>query len=75
MKISDTTALEFGTKSSAGESGVSMRRHTAKKYELLTQPQKDELQELCNKSKPVQKRKANGCERDQGGKGKSLQYV
>eukprot|EP00957_Ditylum_brightwellii_P051504 3904376-Ditylum_brightwellii.AAC.1 len=60
IKISDTTASGLGTKPSARESGVSLRYHTTKEYEALTQPQRDELQEWHNKSKPVQKRKANG---------------
>eukprot|EP00957_Ditylum_brightwellii_P103548 7889307-Ditylum_brightwellii.AAC.3 len=63
IKISDTTAF--------GKSGVSLRYYSAKEYEALTQSQKDSFQEWCNKSKPVQQRKAQGHGRGQGGKGES----
>eukprot|EP00957_Ditylum_brightwellii_P185440 14120039-Ditylum_brightwellii.AAC.1 len=43
IEISDTTASGFGTKSSAGTSGESLRYRMAEEYESLSQPQKYEL--------------------------------
>eukprot|EP00957_Ditylum_brightwellii_P099516 7580259-Ditylum_brightwellii.AAC.1 len=43
IKISDVSGSDFGTKPSAGKTGVSLQYHTSKEYEVLTQPQKDEL--------------------------------
>eukprot|EP00957_Ditylum_brightwellii_P033233 2517958-Ditylum_brightwellii.AAC.1 len=60
IKISDTTALGFGSKPSAGTLRVSLRYHTAEEYESLTQPHKDELCKWRNRSKWGQTRKAQG---------------
>eukprot|EP00957_Ditylum_brightwellii_P206941 15350674-Ditylum_brightwellii.AAC.2 len=43
IEISDGSGYGYGTKPSAGKTGVSLRYHTFKEYEALTQPQKDEL--------------------------------
>eukprot|EP00957_Ditylum_brightwellii_P144041 10975586-Ditylum_brightwellii.AAC.1 len=43
IEISDVLGYDFGTKSSAGKTGISLRYHTSKEYEVLAQPQKDEL--------------------------------
>eukprot|EP00957_Ditylum_brightwellii_P176605 13450535-Ditylum_brightwellii.AAC.1 len=45
IKISDVCRSGFGTKPSAGKTGISMRYHISEEYEALTQPKKDELQE------------------------------
>eukprot|EP00957_Ditylum_brightwellii_P043377 3288788-Ditylum_brightwellii.AAC.1 len=71
IKISDTTASGFGTKPSAGNSGLSLRYHAANEYKAITQPHKNKLQEWCNKCKQGQQRKAQGCGKGQGGRGKS----
>eukprot|EP00957_Ditylum_brightwellii_P196224 14951258-Ditylum_brightwellii.AAC.1 len=71
IKISDTTALEFETKPSAGTSGVSLMYHTTEEYKSLTQPLKVKLQEWHNKSKQGQQKKAQGHGKGQGGSGKS----
>eukprot|EP00957_Ditylum_brightwellii_P097924 7457808-Ditylum_brightwellii.AAC.1 len=44
IKISDVSGSGFGAKPSASKTGISLRYHTSKEYEALTQPQKDELQ-------------------------------
>eukprot|EP00957_Ditylum_brightwellii_P133021 10142913-Ditylum_brightwellii.AAC.1 len=59
IKISDVSGSGFRTKSSADKKGVNLRLDTAKEYEALTQPQKDELQEWQEKSNPTQSWKAN----------------
>eukprot|EP00957_Ditylum_brightwellii_P156807 11935210-Ditylum_brightwellii.AAC.1 len=41
IEISNVSGSGFGTKSSAGKTGVSLRFHTSKEYQALTQPQKD----------------------------------
>eukprot|EP00957_Ditylum_brightwellii_P181108 13796146-Ditylum_brightwellii.AAC.1 len=43
IEISDVLGSGFGTKPSAGKTGVSLQYHTSEEYEALTQPQKDEL--------------------------------
>eukprot|EP00957_Ditylum_brightwellii_P143990 10971752-Ditylum_brightwellii.AAC.1 len=45
IESSDVSGSGFGTKPSAGKTGVSLTYHTSEEYEVLTQPQKDELQE------------------------------
>eukprot|EP00957_Ditylum_brightwellii_P107268 8184927-Ditylum_brightwellii.AAC.1 len=71
IEISDVTGSDFGTKPNASKTGVSLQYHTSEVYEALTQPQKDELQEWQEKSKPTQWKKANRCGQGQGGMGKS----
>eukprot|EP00957_Ditylum_brightwellii_P042175 3194238-Ditylum_brightwellii.AAC.1 len=73
IKISDMSGSGFGTKASAGKTGVSLRYHTSEEYEALTQPQKDELQEWREeKSKSTKSWKTSGHNRGQGqgGRGK-----
>eukprot|EP00957_Ditylum_brightwellii_P163206 12427293-Ditylum_brightwellii.AAC.1 len=45
IKISDVSGSGFGAKPSAGKTGISLQYHTSEEYEVLIQPQKDELQE------------------------------
>eukprot|EP00957_Ditylum_brightwellii_P008303 628039-Ditylum_brightwellii.AAC.1 len=45
IEISDVSGSGFGTKPSTGKTGVSLRYHTSKEYQALTQPHKDELQD------------------------------
>ena len=45
IEISDVSGSGFGTKPSAGKTGVSLQYHTFDEYQTLTQPQKDELRD------------------------------
>eukprot|EP00957_Ditylum_brightwellii_P074381 5650982-Ditylum_brightwellii.AAC.1 len=74
INISDVSGSGFGTKPSAGKTGISLKYHTSKEYEALTLPQKDELQECQEeKSKSTKLWKISGHNqgRGQGGRGKS----
>eukprot|EP00957_Ditylum_brightwellii_P042719 3234548-Ditylum_brightwellii.AAC.1 len=65
IKISDVSESGFGTKPSAGKTGMSLRYHTSEEYKELTQPQKDELLEWQEeKSKSSKSWKIGG--RNQG---------
>eukprot|EP00957_Ditylum_brightwellii_P150586 11466287-Ditylum_brightwellii.AAC.1 len=65
IKISDVSGSGFGTKTSAGKTGVSLRYHTSKEYEALNQSQKDELQEW-QEEKPKSSKWWRTCGRNQG---------
>ena len=72
IEISDVSGSGFGTKPSAGKTGVSLRYHTSEEYQALTQPQKDELQDWREQKTKSTKLWRTGTQgRGQGGRGRN----